>query len=175
VVKNQPTLVKTKVRITDILDGASNTAMLAETLRSTVNGGNWPVSGDFYNKTNIYLEPDKEFNLYTPQYGSPPYHCDNWDYGPTSRISYRGWQYYRGIVEMENYSHTVPPNYSGWDCGNYSITAAHIAARSQHSGGVNVCFSDGSVHFVSNGISFTTWQALGTRAGGEVADSSGAN
>jgi hypothetical protein len=35
---------------------------------------------------------------------------------------------------------------------------------------VNVCFADGSVHFISNGISFATWQALGTRSAGEVID-----
>jgi prepilin-type processing-associated H-X9-DG protein len=73
---------------------------------------------------------------------------------------------------MQNYTHTVPPNYAGYDCGNYSITGAHIAARSYHVSGVNVCFADGSVHFISDTISFPTWQALGTRSGGEPVDSS---
>src|SRR5262249_51223931 len=90
-----------RVRLLDITDGTSNTAMYSETKRSTVAGGIWPVMGDYYNPTNIYLEPDAEFDLYTPHYGSPgsngKYHCDDWDYGPTSRISYRGWQYYRAI------------------------------------------------------------------------------
>ena len=71
---------------------------------------------------------------------------------------------------MQNYTHTVPPNYHGYECGNQSITGAHVAARSYHRGGVNVCFADGSVHFVSDGISFTTWQALGTRAAGDQVD-----
>jgi hypothetical protein len=35
-----------------------------------------------------------------------------------------------------------------------------------------VLFADGSVHFITNGINFPTWQALGTRGGGEVADAS---
>jgi prepilin-type processing-associated H-X9-DG protein len=43
-----------------------------------------------------------------------------------------------------------------------------MAARSNHSGGVNVCFVDGSVHFVKNTISPVPWAALGTKAGGEV-------
>jgi prepilin-type N-terminal cleavage/methylation domain-containing protein/prepilin-type processing-associated H-X9-DG protein len=169
-----------------ISDGTSNTAMFSEIKRSTVNGGSWPTSGkDFYNLTNIYLLPgnDAGWSPYTPMYGplfnepSGPmagqtYRCNSWDYGPTSRITYRGWQYYRAIPEMQTYTHTVPPNYAGYDCGDYSITMAHIAARSYHTGGVNVCFADGSVHFIPNGISFQTWQALGTRAGGEVFDSS---
>jgi prepilin-type processing-associated H-X9-DG protein len=42
------------------------------------------------------------------------------------------------------------------------------AARSRHSGGVNVVFGDGSVHFVTDAISLTTWQALGSISSGEV-------
>jgi prepilin-type N-terminal cleavage/methylation domain-containing protein/prepilin-type processing-associated H-X9-DG protein len=179
--------VSSHLRITAVSDGTSNTAMFSETKRSTVNGGSWPVHGDDYNPTNIYLLPDTDpgWSNYTPQTGplfdesgtpalfpGPTYRCNAWDYGPTSRISYRGWQYYRNIPEMQTYTHTVPPNYQGYDCGNYSITGAHIAARSYHSGGVNVCFTDGSVHFITNNINFATWQALGTRSGGEVLDAS---
>jgi prepilin-type processing-associated H-X9-DG protein len=97
----------------------------------------------------------------------PP--CNSWDYYPTNDIRYRGCQYYRGDVpEMEFYTHTVPPNYQGFDCGNYSITGAHIAARSYHTGGVNVSFADGSVHFITNSINFATWQALGTSQAGDL-------
>jgi hypothetical protein len=34
--------------------------------------------------------------------------------------------------------------------------------------GVNVLLGDGAVRFVTNGVSPATWQALATRAGGEV-------
>jgi prepilin-type N-terminal cleavage/methylation domain-containing protein/prepilin-type processing-associated H-X9-DG protein len=178
--------VTSHVRVTDISDGASNTSLLSETLRSTVAQGcgyvpSGPI-GDVYNPTNIYLLPsdDEGWSLYTPQFGprgaTGLYHCDDWDYPPTNRITYRGCQYYRGLPEMEIYTHTVPPNYTGYDCGNVpppgDYTLAHIAARSAHSGGVNVCFADGSVHFISNAINFAVWQALGTRAGGETLDAS---
>jgi prepilin-type N-terminal cleavage/methylation domain-containing protein/prepilin-type processing-associated H-X9-DG protein len=43
------------------------------------------------------------------------------------------------------------------------------AARSRHTGGVNAAFADGSVRFITNGINLTTWQALGSKSGGEVA------
>jgi prepilin-type processing-associated H-X9-DG protein/prepilin-type N-terminal cleavage/methylation domain-containing protein len=39
---------------------------------------------------------------------------------------------------------------------------------SEHPGGVNVLFADGSIHFLRNSINHAVLQALGTRAGGEV-------
>jgi len=41
------------------------------------------------------------------------------------------------------------------------------AARSKHTGGVNACFGDGSVRFMSNTINPAVWQAMGSKAGGE--------
>jgi prepilin-type processing-associated H-X9-DG protein len=42
------------------------------------------------------------------------------------------------------------------------------AARSRHTGGVNVSMCDGSVRFVRNAIALDTWKALGTMNGNEV-------
>jgi len=42
------------------------------------------------------------------------------------------------------------------------------AARSQHPGGANTCFCDGSVRFLEDEIDRAVWHALWTRAGGEV-------
>jgi prepilin-type processing-associated H-X9-DG protein len=44
-------------------------------------------------------------------------------------------------------------------------------ANSYHPGGVNVGLCDGSVRFVKNSISLVTWNALGSRNGGEVISS----
>jgi prepilin-type processing-associated H-X9-DG protein len=41
-------------------------------------------------------------------------------------------------------------------------------ARSQHAGGVNACFGDGSVHFVQNTINELTWCLLNSKADGLV-------
>ena len=43
-----------------------------------------------------------------------------------------------------------------------------VSARSYHPGGVVSALADGSVRFLTEGINAETYQALGTRAGGEV-------
>jgi prepilin-type processing-associated H-X9-DG protein len=37
-------------------------------------------------------------------------------------------------------------------------------------GGVNVCFGDGSVRWVSDNINIVTWRAMGTRMGNDLQD-----
>ena len=50
---------------------------------------------------------------------------------------------------------------------NYVVDNSRSAA-SAHTGGAQFVYSDGSVHFVSNSISMTTYGFLGSRNGGEV-------
>jgi prepilin-type N-terminal cleavage/methylation domain-containing protein/prepilin-type processing-associated H-X9-DG protein len=52
-------------------------------------------------------------------------------------------------------------------CTNVGSQFSHKAARSKHTGGVNVLFGDGSVRFISNNIPLATWRALGTMNGNE--------
>jgi prepilin-type processing-associated H-X9-DG protein len=51
-------------------------------------------------------------------------------------------------------------------CNNNS--PSFVAARSRHSGGVNVLSADGSVKFIKDSISLPPWRALSTPNGGEV-------
>ena len=54
---------------------------------------------------------------------------------------------------------------------NLAQQKALTAARSNHPGGVNVLFCDGSIRFVVDEVDASTWRALATRAGHEQADS----
>jgi len=58
---------------------------------------------------------------------------------------------------------------SDWliNCPN-ALLLGQFAFRSNHAGGVNMAFADGSVKFIKQTINDKTWQALGTRAGNEV-------
>ena len=69
----------------------------------------------------------------------------------------------------------MPPNqlacYFSNDNGNPSSTRVDrtmIGAQSNHPGGVNVAFCDGSVKFIKDSVNLNTWGALATMAGGEV-------
>jgi len=77
------------------------------------------------------------------------------------------------IGDLTTYSHTTTPNRKSCiytDIGRrpWNSMASIIAASSRHPGGVNCAFGDGSVKFIKSTINPTTWQALGTIAGGEV-------
>ena len=49
-------------------------------------------------------------------------------------------------------------------------TQQRNAARSRHAGGVNAALCDGSVRFVTNGVSLAIWQAMGTMNGREATE-----
>jgi prepilin-type N-terminal cleavage/methylation domain-containing protein/prepilin-type processing-associated H-X9-DG protein len=152
--------VNSKIRVTHITDGASNTAMFAEVKRGSRTGA---ASQDPLNVTCVpYASWDasaaNDFNYFEA--------CNT----PTaSDYDYTGLEYYRAAVPWTAfYTHTVPPNHQNRDCVRaVGLNKGHQAARSYHPGGVNVLLSDGSARFVSDSISLTTWKALGTRAGNE--------
>ena len=68
------------------------------------------------------------------------------------------------------YSHIMPPNTRScyFSSTNASKTYTMVGASSNHPGGVNVGFLDGTVRFIKNSVSPPTWSAIATRAGGEV-------
>ncbi len=58
----------------------------------------------------------------------------------------------------------------GLPCINGGSNAQRVmAARSRHTGGINVVMCDASVQFISQNIDILTYRALSTQAGGEVA------
>lgn len=63
----------------------------------------------------------------------------------------------------------LPPNSPRSDCiVHFTFSPGWVAARSRHSGGVNVALVDGSVRFVSDSIDLGVWRSLSSRNGNEV-------
>ena len=61
-----------------------------------------------------------------------------------------------------NAGQTLPMDWDWVDENDGGPTYMSLAASSNHPGGVNALFADGSVHFVKNSVSPVTWRALGT-------------
>jgi prepilin-type N-terminal cleavage/methylation domain-containing protein/prepilin-type processing-associated H-X9-DG protein len=86
---------------------------------------------------------------------------------------------YMWYTVVSSYTHNGPPN--SVECENpsdYFCTWCTLGnptgsapPNSNHPGGVNLCFADGSVRFVKDSVGLQAWWAIGTRAGGEVVSS----
>jgi len=128
----------TVTRISQFLDGASNTLMIGEYLTGAgqdpadVRGCLWV---DFAGNSMLFTQ-------LTPNSSSPdllyPIYC-------------------------VSYPRLNLPCANG--TGGGTDTAA---SRSRHPGGVNVLVGDGSVRFVKNSLNVNVWRSLGSIAGGEV-------
>lgn len=101
----------------------------------------------------------------------------------TGGSDYRGFSWWGGAAGFTAYSQPNSPDpdvLTGAACqngtnGNAPCTTTSTAtrprmqvARSYHPSGVNVSLCDGSVRFIYDGISLSTWRALSTSQGLEV-------
>jgi len=67
-----------------------------------------------------------------------------------------------------NAGQNVPMDWDWVDENDGGPTYMSLAASSDHNGGVNAGFADGSVHYIRNTINPQVWYNLGTIAGGEA-------
>ncbi|MBN1855198.1 MAG: DUF1559 domain-containing protein [Pirellulales bacterium] len=81
----------------------------------------------------------------------------------------RGATWLWGRESATTFSAYMLPNTAVPDM--YAKGTGFFAARSNHPGGVNVLFADGSVRFINDSIPRVVWHALSTRTGGETVDS----
>jgi prepilin-type N-terminal cleavage/methylation domain-containing protein/prepilin-type processing-associated H-X9-DG protein len=103
--------------------------------------------------------------------------CTSKYQGASSLNNARGIFWEVGAVGMTLFNTIVTPNSNTqrWSAcrstgGGWPDQATYANASSNHSGGVNVLMTDGSVKFIKDSIAQNTWWSLGTRAGGEVVD-----
>ncbi len=167
-----------RTRVTDIKDGTSSTAAVSEHTLGTGPVGFEFVSGPIDPNTQYFYSMNPGTFAMTPLS----------DAGCANSVLYNvenhtGYSWVFGEPPSTQYNHYYLPNSSTPNCvvnyyftsgtypaGNLYADTGHgwIAARSRHTGGVNLALCDGSVRFVSNGISLASWRALATRAGGDI-------
>ncbi|WP_417389023.1 DUF1559 domain-containing protein [Gimesia sp.] len=135
------------VRIRDIEDGTTNTMMVSETYASAPFCSDQPASGVCPASCRVAS-------------GFPSY----------TGGAQQGYSWFYAQIYESHYFGTVyPPNDKFPDCGaGSSTTAALLAARSKHVGGVHVLLADGSVRFGSENIDLSIWKDLGHPADGNV-------
>jgi prepilin-type N-terminal cleavage/methylation domain-containing protein/prepilin-type processing-associated H-X9-DG protein len=149
------------VKISGIADGTSNTAMWSEVRRGLVAGS----QSSAYSPA---LVPWDIASVSSALALVPTGNCVGNPAAITSGTVYRyaGLEYCRSFAFTSFYDHTKAPNATTTDCTD--LSAFHIAARSYHTGGVNVAFCDGSVHFISDSVDLATWRNIGSIADGAV-------
>ena len=159
----------------EFLDGLSNTVAASETVRST-------------SASTYATDPLRVFLVTGDNKTTGPPLTSDADYASlclalarttTQYQATKGVRWHYGAPGHTMYNHRRPPNDPMPDCRgglphsdksdpNWSNLSLNVTARSNHPGGVNSLLADGHVLFIKNTISVATWQALGTRNGGEV-------
>ncbi len=161
--------------IATVIDGTSNTVAFSEALvgaesgtgnqefRTSVQNVSGASSAVLYNAATNY-----------PIVLNALQQCST-SYMSGSTLNSRGYRWAIGTNGMSIFNTIAPPNsqkYQWSSCfvGGHGLTNydTFANATSYHSGGCNVGFVDGSVHFVKSSISIRMWWALGTRNGKEV-------
>jgi prepilin-type N-terminal cleavage/methylation domain-containing protein/prepilin-type processing-associated H-X9-DG protein len=156
-----------------ILDGTSNTALWSE----RVTGSNimYPIGSGQKSKRMLYASRAK---LTTPAAPATVLQflsiCNGLPVGTLPQDGEQGIQWqatFPGAINWNCYNHVGPPNST--ECANTGSGITNDIYGSSppssfHSGGVNVAFCDGSVHFVKDSIGYQPWWGLGTIANGEV-------
>jgi prepilin-type N-terminal cleavage/methylation domain-containing protein len=133
-----------------ITDGLSTTIAVSETLRGD---NNVTTLGDNYISTSSTSVNAQDVT--TCQSLAP-------------NASDRGLSWIGGQPQYNMFSTNRVPNDVLYDCRAPNYGCTNMAARSAHPMGVVVGMCDGSVQFMSQNIDLTTYQALGTRSGGEM-------
>lgn len=155
-----------RIRVADITDGTSTTAAFSESLL-----GDGPDSVATL-PTNVDMRRVYAYVPYAPGNSLTDSYCTGTPslYNVAQR---KGFAWYAGEIRCASYNHYNVPNSVNIDCvvnakdfGNTAM--GWKAARSLHTGGVNLLMCDGAARFVANVVDKTTWRALATRRGREL-------
>jgi len=177
------------VSIASITDGTSNTGLVSERLI----GIPYPYPGSInalgtpnLNRCSIHSPtgaaqgggPAAALAMYQSCATAPGTtgirYCGSAELWAGAFADYLMWQSYNhfGTPNQINCTNTADPTDHNATWAGYYVTAIGSAPPgSNHPGGVNCGFADGSVHFIKNSVAPNTWWALGSRNLGEVVSS----
>ncbi|MDR1963947.1 MAG: DUF1559 domain-containing protein [Planctomycetaceae bacterium] len=149
----------------EIPDGTSNTLALSETLlapgqapsaepskkeRCRLAASSSGIPG--YDETDINTYKDVDISAFTTGLSQ----------------GNRGFPWISSRTFSTGFSTYCTPNFGAGYLWIRPASSAYNFTSSNHNGGVNACYGDGSVHFVSDNIALNIWRAMSTCDGGEV-------
>lgn len=158
------------VRFSEITDGLSNTALMAEVLLGDGDNSRISIPGDYFVVPYAPADPNpaERIPLYEACMALVPT-------AATPQWSFSGRYWHIGNYAVARYNHITPPNgksctVSGAGALNVRMNYKGVAktASGRHPGGVMLLSADGSLKFITNSIDINTWWALGSRNGAEV-------
>ncbi len=161
----------------DITDGSSNTAAYSEILVGDPQNIPTKRSNGIMQVSGVTGYPDVESNSAGAL--SDLSACSTAYLAAAQLRNNTGEYWMIGTMGMTLFNTVVPPNstqYRWGACKQGTGGAAegmnYTNTSSNHSGGVNFLMGDGSVKFIKNSVSMTTYWSIGTRSNGEVIDAS---
>jgi prepilin-type N-terminal cleavage/methylation domain-containing protein/prepilin-type processing-associated H-X9-DG protein len=169
----------------NIIDGSSNTIAFGESLIGdlTIEQVKWrdgPVKavgyaggGPFYDASTNPQAVLTDLQVCQTAFANPT------PGSSTGVNNEKGFRWAEDMGGMTLFDTIVPPSSSQYTftyCGlgfanNNATDQGYQNANSNHPGGANFLFADGSVHFIKSSIAIRTYWALGTKADGEVISS----
>jgi prepilin-type N-terminal cleavage/methylation domain-containing protein/prepilin-type processing-associated H-X9-DG protein len=158
------------IRMHQVKDGTSNTALMSEAILGDGDDKLISIPGDTFEIAYSAADP-------TPADRTAIYNeCITFQpTESTKQWSFNGRYWHVGNFAVTRYNHIMPPNTAS--CGANGAGALNVrmnykgvakTASSRHSGGVNLGLVDGSVRFVTDAVDINTWWGIGSRDGKEI-------
>ena len=143
-------------RFSDVVDGLSNTAAMAEKLTGDGSNGISSPRTDTFRPGTYPNTADEALQQ-----------CKATNTGDLTKQGYSnvGAPWLQQYHSTNQYNHVLPPN--GLSC-MYPPGRISTTANSNHTGGVHILLCDGAVRFVSDNLDLGTWRKLGSINGGET-------
>jgi prepilin-type N-terminal cleavage/methylation domain-containing protein/prepilin-type processing-associated H-X9-DG protein len=162
------------VSLASITDGTSNTAAVSESLVNDGSGNAPDGRRNLYYTRSRLIDAEEH-----PSVAALAVVQD----GLAGPINYAYWSVFKGLTwaytdawEKHVYAHLFPPNTKPINTYHNDTFRCEegdggMCPTSNHPGGVNVSFMDGSVRFIKNTINLQPWWFIGTRGRGEIVSS----
>jgi prepilin-type N-terminal cleavage/methylation domain-containing protein/prepilin-type processing-associated H-X9-DG protein len=176
------------VRIAAITDGTSNTGLLSERLlgiHSPYPSSVAALGAANFNRCSIHSPTGAGqgatlatvLQMYQSCANASTFirfcgSAEQWIGGIPNWLMWQSYNHF-GTPNQINCTNSADPQDPGGSplVGYYVTPLGSAPPGSNHPGGVNVAFADGSVHFIKNTVAPNTWWALGSRGLGEVISS----